>query len=135
MNKYISIIVLLLSFAVSTASFSEQQHEITIYNDTATDVFYTILGTWGGAPYPITSGGHDTYHSGQGDQYMKVEIGACNKVSTKGYFPTCVDTGPSTVCSNGHYNNDLVKTITITSLNTCSIVCMDGGTTSCKQSG
>lgn len=150
MKKVVSLIIFLLFVCLCVTSYAGErqriknepkphtgnQNPITIYNNTGQDLYYIILGTLGGAVYPIRSGRTDIYHSGAGDEFMKVEIGACHNIQGN-FFPTCDDNplNESASCSNGHYNADLVRAIYINAPNFCSIICNDGSTTSCKQSG
>jgi len=91
------------------------------------------MGVYGGATYAIKKGMSDVYHSGTGDQYATFDVGICKSITGDG--EGCAEFDAIRPCSNGHYNADLIKSIVVNSLTSCTITCLDGGTTSCKQSG
>jgi|SRR5688572_25187785 len=105
---------------------------ITLYNNTNTDIAYLISGSYGGAVYGIKRGGNDIYHSGMGDEFASIKIGVCNGGVNRDQCPSF---GPLAVCVDGHYNADYIKSIQINSLSSCTVTCLDGSPTSCKQIG
>lgn len=143
MNIRIKLLSALLALAVSIPVYAGFKSEnpkktgnwnaVTIFNNTGVDIAYTMMGSYGGAVYGIKSGLADVYHSGVGDEYAYFMVGVCNHMTNNG--GRCDQAGPQQVCPNAHYNADLIKAIYINSLTSCTVTCLDGGDTSCKQSG
>lgn len=127
------------AYAGSKTDFTKPQeakgnyNPVVIYNRTGTDVAYVMNGSYGGAVYGIRKGASDVYHSGYGDTYATFDVGICDQMDING--GPCHQSRNIMNCSGGHYNADYIKSITINALNSCTITCLDGGSTSCKQSG
>ena len=125
-----------LAFAGSKEEYNTLQgkghwNPITIYNNTGTDIAYVMSGIYGGVAYGIQTGMTDVYHSGTGDEFASFEVGVCKSMPTNG--GPCMEHQTVSPCVDGHYNADLIGSIQVNSLTSCSITCLDGGSTSCKQ--
>lgn len=140
MIKKIFLALALLSLSTAYAGNKNNHHlkpdgswnRIEIYNNTGQAIAYVMMGVYGGAQYGIAAGGTDTYHSGIGDQYATFNVAACGKVDRD----ACLNvTSQLKSCTDGHYNADLIRRIDVNSLSSCAVICNDGSTTSCKQSG
>lgn len=129
----------LLASTSALAGFQSKQdaalgnwNRITIYNHTNQHIAYVMSGMYGGATYYISPQGADTYHSGYGDEYAEVKVGLCNQSQGD----SCTAPVNLNICSgSGHYNADHIKEVHINSLSSCSIICLDGSATSCRQGG
>ena len=143
MNKYAKLLSTVLALSITLPVYAGFKSDtpkkvgnwnaITIFNNTDTDIAYTVMGAYGGAVYGIKSGLADIYHSGVGDEYAYFMVGTCQHMTNNG--GRCDQAGPQQVCPNSHYNADLIKAIYINSLTSCTVTCLDGSDTSCKQSG
>ncbi len=126
--------VLLLSFLVISTCYAAPRgngNAITLLNNSDKDILYTMRTFSFDNIYDIRRGGSDTYHSKNADEYVTVEIAEWTPAPGDKYahkeFHNCVNLV--------HYNADLIKTIRINSINSCTVTCLDGGTTSCRQTG
>jgi hypothetical protein len=139
---YLALIATLPALANSDQGLRQESESrgngnpITIYNHTKHHIVYEMstFGMFNGT-YTITRGGSDVYRSKEYDEYATFKVGYCKKVDW--FFGYCEDDpSPLENCVNGeHYNADHIKTIHINSSTSCTVTCLDGSTTSCKQSG
>lgn len=146
MKKYLITAFLILftsltAYAENTADFHKSintrgnNNRITIYNNTNSDISYIMETFSFSAVYAIPRGRVDVYHSKYADEYLTVNIGVCKRM---GDNDSCVEyeQGSMQNCVNNvHYNGNLIDTIQVNSLTSCTVTCLDGSTTSCKQSG
>lgn len=122
------------SFAGTKTDYTQADrghwNPVTVYNHTDKDIAYIMNGSFGGAVYGVLANGIDLYHSGFGDSNATFDIGVCNKVTGD----RCTDPDPADTkpCTDGSYNAEEIHAIYITSLTTCTVVCNDGTTDSCK---
>jgi hypothetical protein len=107
---------------------------VTIYNDTDWDVVYVMRGMYGGAVYSLQRRGMAVYYSGVGDEYATFEVGVCHEM-TQGECALGHYELPHNCVERRHFNADLMKSIELVSLTTCAVLCWDGGSESCRQSG
>lgn len=112
---------------------------ISVYNNTNTHIRYSMVTFSWDTDYVIKRHSSDVYHTKYADEYVTIAVGECKKVEWNMFAgEICMDEDrqPLQNCvDNVHYNGNLIKTIAINSLNSCIVTCLDGGSTSCKQSG
>jgi hypothetical protein len=118
----------------STTKVRGNNNPITVHNKTDTDIAY-IMNTFSFSnTYAIKRGKVDVYHSKYGDEYLTVVVAPCKRIENG----VCMELDPQNLhncVNNAHYNGNLIDTIMVNSLDSCTVTCLDGGTTSCKQSG
>jgi len=141
-KSMVSLILGLLTCLPSLAADNQPRgnnNPITLYNNTSTHVRYSMKTFSFSADYAIKRHSQDVYHTKYADEYLTIEVGECKNVEWKMFTgEICRDENPQPLqncVANSHYNGNLIKTITINSLHSCTVTCLDGGTTSCKQSG
>jgi hypothetical protein len=107
---------------------------ITVYNKTDADVAYVMETFFFDAIYYINKGSEGIYKSKYADEYVTVAVG--EPLHNKSGNIIGVDYNSLQNCVNNvHYNGNLIRSIEITSLKSCTVICLDGGSTSCKQGG
>ena len=134
---------ILILIAGSSAYAAGNQHSditmafgppVTIHNDTANDVAYTISSnaTYNDNIYGIRVGRADVYHVGTGDTRATIYVGNCSALPGNGLICHKIEGRSLINCVNyAHYDMNQVDTIHINALNACTVTCSDGGTTSC----
>ncbi len=111
---------------------SAEANPIKLINQTNTDIAYVMSAPGLNAAYGIKMGKTSTYHSKSWDEYSTIEVGICKLIEDD----VCVDFESLQNCvNNARYNAYHIKTIQINSLNSCTVKCLDGTSTSCMQTG
>lgn len=131
MKKITSILIgLCLSSTVLAAPTS--MHPISVYNQTAETIWYTIDPATG-EKYGIKSGESDTYRTkGRNSSGVTVQTGKCNRIG--GFFSMCTDAEKGSNCvNNQYYDGDAIQSVTVIAFNSCIVTCTDGSYTSCKK--
>lgn len=104
---------------------------VLIANNTNSDFFYVMETFAFDSIYEIKAHRQEVYHSKYADEYVTFRIGTGksreNNQGMEYDLQNCVN--------NVHYNGNLISSIEITSPTSCKVTCLDGGTTSCRQSG
>lgn len=135
---FLGLLICLPAFATENQPRGNN-NPITLYNNTNTPIRYSMVTFSWGAVYAIKRHSSDVYHSKYADEYMTIDVGECKNVAWDLWAgEICTDENPQPMqncVDNVHYNGNLIKTITINSVNSCTVTCLDGGSTSCKQSG
>lgn len=143
MKKYLAALLLSSLFTGSVFAntdllqdksqrFSGNLNNILIFNHTDKNLAYQIKepSIFPNSVYQIPTGESDVYHTKFSDEKFTFIIGICTDM---GHF-TCneYDYYSFVRCTpNKKYNGNLVRSIDIDSLTTCSVTCLDGSTTSC----
>ncbi len=139
--KNIFVPLCLFALFVSTTGYATGDqargngNPIMLYNKTNTDVAYIMETFSFSAVYGIKKGQADIYHSKHADEYVTIKVGECKKINHNGLCEQVDFVTLQNCVGNVHYNGDLISAISIKSLNSCTVTCLDGGTTSCKQTG
>lgn len=105
-------------------------NQITIFNQSNSDIAYVMNGKAGGAVYGIPKGEADIYHSGNGDERATFQTSTCQHMESSIFGYACNSYGSLNPCAAGHYNADQIKSIVISSPSSCTITCRDGN--NCK---
>lgn len=140
-SAFLLFFVNITAYAENSADFDKSSsirgnnNRITIYNNTGTNINYIMKTFSFDSIYAIPSGKVDIYHSKYADEYLTIEIGLCHHMRDN---DTCDDVNYESLhncVNNVHYNGNLIDTIQVNSLTSCTVTCLDGSTTSCQQSG
>ena len=136
--SFLGLLVSLPIYAGNGAELKESDsrgngNPITIYNKTDADVAYVMETFFFDAIYYINKGSQGVYKSKYADEYVTVDVG--EPLHDNNGNIVGVDYNSLHNCvGNVHYNGNLIRSIEINSLNSCTVTCLDGGSTSCKQS-
>ncbi len=119
-------------FGDKTQRFSGNLTDIIIFNHTDKNLAYQFLepSIFPDSVYQIPMGESEIYHTKFSDEKMTLMIGVCTDM---GHF-TCsgYDYYSFVRCTpNKKYNGNLIRSIDINSLSTCTVTCLDGTATSC----
>jgi hypothetical protein len=139
------IIALLLCSLVSLAAQAEDKlslpkpqrlqgnlTNILIFNHTDKNIGYQVKepSIFPDRVYQIPMGESDDYRTKFSDENMAFMVGICTDM---GHF-SCNDYDLLSFvrCTpNKTYNGNLIRSIDVNTLNSCTVTCLDGGTTSC----
>lgn len=119
-------------FADKVQRFSGNLNDILIFNHTDKNLAYQFLepSIMPNFVYQIPMGESEVYHTKFSDEKMTLMIGVCTDM---GHF-SCneYDYYSFVRCTpNKKYNGNLVRSVDINSLTSCTVTCLDGTTTSC----
>ena len=110
-------------------------NKVKIFNSTPKDIGYMIISasTNGDNLYAVRAKKADTYHAkATGDVNATIKVAACNKINK--VTGICSEFNSDTVkncVSEARYDFYKVKSVKISSLDSCTITCNDGGNSSC----
>lgn len=143
MKSYLAFIALISLFCTASAhaetnvGASERTvlNKVKIINSTSKDIGYMIISASTNADnlYAVKAKKTDTYHAkATGDVNATIKVAACNKINK--VTGICSEYNADTVMncvSEARYDFYKVKSVNISSLNSCVITCNDGGDSSC----
>lgn len=116
----------------SALALAAETNPVNLINDTNTDMAYVMSSPGLNAPYGIKAGKTSIYHSKNWDAFTTIEVGVCKLIEDG----VCVDFETLHNCvNNARYNAYHIKSIQIHSVNSCTVRCQDGSSTSCMQRG
>jgi hypothetical protein len=132
-------LTLLISSQVSahSSTITNSAHPITndvqVANNSDKDIGYRVLSSSASDNlYGIKRGKRDTYHAKYGDENTTFEIGECMRINSITGLCLEFDANSMKNCVSGkHYDAYKIRTVTIKSASSCSIVCHGGGSSSC----
>ena len=143
-NSIKACAVLSLAFLISSQAYAGSSavenkvksmlNDISITNSTNKDVAYRVVSSSGSDNlYGIKHGKTDVYHAKtNGDKKVTFEMGECKRINS--ITGLCLEVDANSMknsVSNKHYHAYLIKTIKISSINACTVTCLDGTATSC----
>lgn len=125
------------AFAENNANETERSvlNDVKIINSTAKDIGYVIISASSNSDnlYGIRAKKTDTYHAkATGDVNATIKLAECKKINK--VTGICSEFAANTVkncLSEARYDFYKVKSVKISSLDSCIITCNDGGNTSC----
>lgn len=108
-------------------------NSISIINNTDKNVVYRFLSTSAANMYyGVKHGKTAKYHTKPGDKHTTFETGECKSFnSLTGLCLKFSSKDVKNCVGNTYYNADKVDSITINSLDSCTVKCNDGSSTSC----
>ena len=125
------------AFAENNANDTERTvlNNVKIINSTAKDIGYMIISASTNSDnlYGVKAKKTDTYHAkATGDVNATIKVAECNKINkVTGICSTFNADSVKNCVSEARYDFYKVKSVKISSLDTCVITCNDGGNTSC----
>jgi hypothetical protein len=132
-----SSLIISTAFAQSSGGDYERTvlNKVKIINDTPRDIGYIIISdsTNPDNVYGVRSKKSDTYHAkATGDMMATMKVGACKKINkATGICSEFKADSAKNCLRDARYDFYKVKSIKISSLDSCIITCNDGGRTSC----
>ncbi len=125
------------AFAENNANDTERTvlNNVKIINSTAKDIGYVIISASENSDnlYGVRAKKSDTYHAkATGDVNATIRVAECKKINK--VTGVCSEFNADSVkncLSEARYDFYKVKSVKIASLNSCVILCNDGGSTSC----
>lgn len=131
--KYLALLSLTLLTTTSIFAKHKLVNTITFVNNTQNDVAYRVLSTnnTGDNLYGIYAQRASKYTAKYGDTEATFEVGTCNKINFAGLCTEAEANSTSNCVGNNRYNAYKVKRVLINSASSCTVVCQDGGPSSC----
>lgn len=106
---------------------------VHIINTTDKDVTYRLVSTSAANMYyGVKHGKTAKYHSKPGDKHSTFEIGECKHFNSLTGLCLSFESKDIKNCvGNTYYNANKINSITINSLSSCTVKCVDGSSSSC----